>query len=96
MISPVGQVSEHPPLTQAVPGPQALPQRPQFRLSLTRSVQIVPPLGPGQAFSPETQEIWQLPATHAYPVGHAWPQAPQLLLSRDSSTQAPLQLVSPA
>ena len=96
MISPIGQVREHVPLTQAVPGPHALPQRPQFRLSLTRSVQIAPPLGPGQAVSPATHEIWQLPPLQAYPVGHACPQAPQLLLSRVRSTHDPLQLVSPA
>jgi hypothetical protein len=56
-ISPGGQVKLHAPLTHAIPAPQPWPQAPQLALSLARLVQSWVPFAPGQAVSPDGQEI---------------------------------------
>jgi hypothetical protein len=88
-VSPVGQPAAQAPFTQVLAPMQRVPQAPQFRGSVLRSVQV-----PLQLVSPPPQV--QAPLVQLAPVPHTVPQAPQSLGSLVRSTQALSQLVSPA
>jgi hypothetical protein len=61
--SPTGQVATHTPETQAWPVAQALPQPPQFAVSIDGLMQA-----PLQAVKPVGH--WHVPLTHSMPAGH--------------------------
>jgi hypothetical protein len=87
-VSPVGQPAVHVPPTHVLFGPQRSPQVPQFRGSVSVSVQT-----PLQLVSPppHTHE----PFVQLEPVPHWVPQAPQSNGSLVRLTHALLQLVRP-
>jgi len=66
---------------------------PQFKESLTRSAQWVPPSGSTQLFWVGGQP--QLPSTHASPAAQTLPHWPQFCVSEESWVQEPLQRVPP-
>jgi hypothetical protein len=74
------QVVVHVPLLHTVPAPQALPQVPQFSLSVAVLAQYgVPPSGEHVAKEPQVRPHVPFPQT--VPGGHALPHSPQLALS---------------
>jgi hypothetical protein len=88
-VCPVAQPEAQLPPTHWLPGPQRLPHAPQLRGSVEGSVHCEP-------HSVVPAEHAHAPLTHAEPVGQEVLQLPQSNGSLVRSTQAPLQLVSPA
>lgn len=86
---PEGHITVHTPLLQAWPGPQTLPQAPQFAPSDDSRVQRLPqrvyPWPPLQTHCPMLQPC--------APAPQALPQLPQLFTSKLVLVQVPLQLV---
>jgi hypothetical protein len=83
-VSPVGQVAWHLPAWQALPPVHALPQVPQFWLSVLVFVQngepaSAPPSAAHIVSDPHVSP--HVPPLHTVPLGHVWPHAPQLPLS---------------
>lgn len=76
--------------SQVSPEAHALPQPPQFALSVFKSKHVVP-----HAVRPAGQFVWQTPATHDAPAVHAFPHAPQFAASTCKSRQLSPHLVVP-
>src|SRR5580692_2155770 len=78
---------EHDPLPQDSPGAQALPQEPQLRLSLARSVHAPPH---------SVEQVTHAPLVQTALARQAWPHEPQLASSAVRSTHAPPHSVAQA
>jgi len=89
-VSPLAQVDEHAPLTQAWLSPQTFPHPPQ----LFGSVRVVTQT-PAQYVVFAAHELTHCPPLHTVPAAHTAPQAPQFLGSLLVLTQLPLQVVVP-
>jgi len=92
LVVPVGQLTVQAPFEQTLPLPQAVPQAPQFMLSVCAFTHALP-----HRVRPAGQAFTQLPVTHVTepPLGgvQALPQAPQFWASLEVLTQAPLHFV---
>ena len=78
------------PPTHWVPPPHAIPQAPQFWLSVVRTTQLVP-----QSVEPDGHVAVQVPALQTSPAAQAFPQLPQSAALVWRFTHWPLQDVVP-
>ena len=89
LVRPISH--EHSPATHIRPAGQALPQRPQFIVSLLASTQRPPHINRPPEQPPQT------PALQGCPTGQTLPHTPQLLMSDRASTQpGPQRSCAPA
>lgn len=86
---PLGHIVTHAPLLHACPGPQTIPQPPQFAPSVAVRTQRLPHRTKPCA---ALHRHWPLLQPCA-PAPHALPQLPQLFTSNPVLVQVPLQLV---
>jgi len=83
-----------------LPGAHAVPQAPQFALSVASLAQYDDPPSGAQSVSPPPQDVVQPPSEQTVPAPQLRPQAPQFALSLSSFAQYEVppsteQVVSP-